>query len=87
MGNMNCSGQKANSKDYNKNYNRIFKKQFFDTTDVIDKILEEANQVKEMRYCSVCRAKCGEMVLGDWEVLWNTLCDDCANELSIGGKE
>ncbi len=45
MGNMNCSGQKANSKDYNDNFDRIFdKRPFFDVIDELDEILEKANK-------------------------------------------
>ena len=83
--NMNCAGQKANSKDFNDNYDRIFRKQFFDICDEIDEILEEANKV--MRYCSVCEKKCGEMNDDDWEIFWNEICDECVSNETYKKEE
>ena len=91
MGNMNCLAQKANSKEYNNNFNRIFNKRpFFDVVDELDKILEEANKMDhvedkiEMRYCRLCEEPCGEMLRGEWENLWNQVCDDCVTAMDKG---
>ena len=66
--NMNCSGQKANSKDYDDNYNRIFKGY-------------KEQDDKEMRYCRWCNHKCGEMTETMWKVEWEYICDDCASKI------
>jgi len=85
MSNMNCSSQKANSKDWNDNYSRIFKKQFFDVIDDIDEILEEANTMEEKRtvhYCKLCNeyvwVACSKI---EWKELYGGICDSCASKL------
>lgn len=84
MGNMNCAGQKANSKDFNDNYDRIFKKQFFDVIDELDDILEETNQKEEMQYCRWCGVKCGEIPNVIWKETWKQRCDECDERLKNG---
>jgi len=91
MGSMNCLSQKANSKEYNDNFNRIFdKRPFFDVIDELDEILVGANKMNhvddkiEMRYCKLCEEPCCEMTKGTWEDLWNSICDDCVTELNKG---
>lgn len=91
MGNMYCLSQKANSKDWNNNFNRIFKKQFFDGIDKIDEILEEANkmdhveEVREQHKCKMCGEDGGVVCsTADWEEQWNGICDGCAFKLWEG---
>ena len=73
MGNMNCSGQKANSKEYDENYNKIFK----DMQSIEDKI--------EMKYCKLCGVPLTEMTEFEFKTYWNSMCNKCGFKLV--GKE
>lgn len=72
MVNMNCSGQKANSEEWNNNYDRIFKR------------MQSVEYKIEMRYCRLCEEPCGEISEMEWYSLWNRICDDCVTELDKG---
>lgn len=82
MGNMNCAGQKANSKEWNDNFDRVFNQRpFFDVIDELDGILKETNEMEKLAI-HICR-ECGEdgdtvCTEDEWDILWLGICDRCA---------